>query len=521
MLAIGTKVAALLLLFSLAGCISSLLQDESSLRYQPSSSHGISVPVSASMLTLRDRRSADDSAPVSSSTLSTTAERKEGYSTSDSSLPNLDQKLTALLFEDFKQSRLFASLERFDPSSQEQADVILRGEIRQFKWEKFNMWPTPFFFFCPFGHIIFWESCIYHDVHMDMVLEVVDRQTGVVLASTAYSVFKRMPIPLFIGVDKQAEASQLAAALRGAADKLKADLAGNPQLSAYSATIIARKKGQAASQARAQSGLSGPSDVDRPAGEPIQPRPNTHAVVVGIEKYRDLPPVDFASRDATTVSEYFSSVLGVPKENIAVLVNERASKGDLEAYLGKWLKNRVKNGDEVFIYYGGHGAPNPKTGKAFLVPYDGNPSFLEETAYPLERLYASLNALPAKEVVVFLDSCFSGAGGRSVIAKGARPMVLSVENPLLASEKVAVLAAASGEQISSAYPDKRHGLFTYFLLKGLRGEGTVTKDGSIDLQALFDYVRPNVETVARRELNSEQIPQLYAQRRNPLLSPRQ
>lgn len=58
-----------------------------------------------------------------------------------------------------------------------------------------------------------------------------------------------------------------------------------------------------------------------------------------------------------------------------------------------------------------------------------------------------------------------------MLAKGARPMVLSVENAFLAGGKTVVLAAGSGEQVSSTYTQKSHGLLTYFFLKGLQGEG--------------------------------------------------
>jgi hypothetical protein len=95
-----------------------------------------------------------------------------------------------------------------------------------------------------------------------------------------------------------------------------------------------------------------------------------------------------------------------------------------------------------------------------------------------------------------------------VIAKGMRPMVLSIENPVLASGKTAVLAVSSGEQISSTYDQKGHGLLTYFFLKGLQGEADANKDGSVDLSEIFAYLKPQVERIARREFNNEQTPQL-------------
>lgn len=250
------------------------------------------------------------------------------------------------------------------------------------------------------------------------------------------------------------------------------------------------------------------SDVDVPSVERTA-KPNRYAVVVGIEQYRTkLPKADFAARDAQTMKDYLTKTMGFSDENVALLVNENATRTDIEKYVEHWLPNRVEKDSTVFIYYSGHGAPNAKTGEAFLVPYDGDPAFVEATGYPLKRLYEQLGKLPVKEVVVLLDSCFSGAGGRSVIGKGMRPMVLSVENPVLASGKTVVLAASKGDQVSSTYDQKGHGLLTYFFLKGLRGEADINKDGSVDLAEVYNYLKPQVERVARREYNNDQTPQL-------------
>ena len=251
------------------------------------------------------------------------------------------------------------------------------------------------------------------------------------------------------------------------------------------------------------------SDVDTlPTGKSVLKK-NAYAVVIGIEQYREnLPKAEFAARDARLVGEYLSKTMGYPEGNVVVMLNERATRSDMEKYLESWLPNRVEKDSTVFVYFSGHGAPNPKTGDAYLVPYDGDPTFVDKTGYPLKRLYEQLGALPTKEVVVLLDSCFSGAGGRSVIAKGTRPLAISVENPVLATGKMAVLSASSGAQISTTYMEKGHGLLTYFFLKGLQGEADWNKDGVIELTEVFQYVKPNVELVARREFNTEQTPQL-------------
>jgi uncharacterized caspase-like protein len=236
---------------------------------------------------------------------------------------------------------------------------------------------------------------------------------------------------------------------------------------------------------------------------------HAYAVIFGVERYRDLPQVDYATRDAEMVKKYLVKTLGYREQNIVMLLNDRVTRSQIEARLEKWLPKQVNNdpNSEVFVYYGGHGAPDPETNQSFLVPYDGDPSFLETTAYGVKRMYQVLKELPAKQVTVVLDSCFSGTGGRSVIAKGARPMLITVDSPVVSSQNLTVFTAAASTQISSAYQEKRHGLFTYFFLKGLQGEADINKDGVISLRELDNYIRTEVQTIARRK-NVDQTPQI-------------
>ena len=133
------------------------------------------------------------------------------------------------------------------------------------------------------------------------------------------------------------------------------------------------------------------SDVDELPAIKAKPNKNSYAIVIGIEQYRQkLPKADFATHDAQTMTEYLTKVMGYPEENIVTLLNDRATFVDLVKYFEKWLSNNVEKDSSVFIYYSGHGAPNPKTGDAYLVPYDGDPSFIEQTGYSLQRAQGRL-----------------------------------------------------------------------------------------------------------------------------------
>lgn len=242
--------------------------------------------------------------------------------------------------------------------------------------------------------------------------------------------------------------------------------------------------------------------------QPITLKANRYALVIGVEQYRErIPRADFAARDAQALAHFLTKSAGYPEENVVVRLNDQASKSDLEKYFEGWIKNHVDASSSLLIYFSGHGTPQTTTGEAYLVPYDGDPGFIEQTGYPLKRLYEILEKLPTKNIVVMLDSCFSGAGARSVLAQGAKPMVLS-EGVTNTGTKAIVFSATSGSNISVAYQEKKQGLFTYYALQGLAGEADLNGDGGIEIQELFDYLKPQVQRVARRIYNTEQVPQL-------------
>ncbi|MCX5797683.1 MAG: caspase family protein [Elusimicrobia bacterium] len=259
---------------------------------------------------------------------------------------------------------------------------------------------------------------------------------------------------------------------------------------------------QAPAAAAGASPAAPASGLDAPAFR-LKPRPSDLAVIVGIENYRRAPRADFAENDAAAVEANLLA-LGFPQRNIIRLIGDDATRSRIQAYLVEWLPKNVKPDSTVFFYYSGHGAPDPQSGEAYLLPSDGDPSFLKTTAYPLKEVFASLDRLPAKQVVVALDSCFSGAGGRSVIAQGARPLVTRMT--AADTGRLVVFAAAQGEQIAGSNSADAHGLFTHHFLQGLAG-GAKGRSGRVTARGLYDYLKPLVEDDARRE-NREQSPTL-------------
>lgn len=225
-------------------------------------------------------------------------------------------------------------------------------------------------------------------------------------------------------------------------------------------------------------------------------RPHDIAVVIGIEQYRDLPKAEFADRDAKLMKAYLL-VLGFPERNIELLINERATRSSFGKSLETWLANRAQPDSRIFIYYSGHGTPDPVSGEAFLVPYDGDPNYLADTAYPLKRLYAALEKVPMAEGIVVMDACFSGAGTKSVLAAGAKPLVTVNEGNILPEHVVAFFSSESN-QVATVARSKKHGLFTYHFLKAM-------KEGKRDLSENYEALKPAVEDDAKRQ-NIAQTP---------------
>ncbi len=246
-----------------------------------------------------------------------------------------------------------------------------------------------------------------------------------------------------------------------------------------------------------------------PAGFAQKPYPKDWGLIIGIEDYAHLPSVDYARKDALILKEYFIKVLGVPEENIISLIDSDATKARLEGYLKEYIPSNVDQDGTLYVYFAGHGAPGKKKGEPYIIPYDGDTRFIDQTGYKLVNFYKDLNNLKIQNVYVFLDSCFSGVAARAaeMLVKGARPALVHVKDVGPPSGSIISLNAASSGQISNAYPEKQHGLFTYFLLRALNGEADSNDDGWTSVKETYGYVKRHVTRVARR-MSTEQTPVL-------------
>lgn len=245
-----------------------------------------------------------------------------------------------------------------------------------------------------------------------------------------------------------------------------------------------------------------PSDVDTniPYGS-IARAAKTFVVIVDNENYRQLAKVPFALNDGRIFAEYCTRTFGIPTDN--VMRYDNATYGMMLEALTR-LGNIAKayGGDiDVIFYYSGHGAPSETDRKAYLVPVDAY-TVQPQGCCSLEHLYAQLGSMGARKVLCLIDACFSGnakSDGNELLSS-VRGLGIETQDDVPSGNTV-VMTASHGEQTAMPFREKRHGMFTYFMLKKLQLTG-----GRVTLGELFDYVEAEVRKASAVKANRMQTP---------------
>ena len=236
------------------------------------------------------------------------------------------------------------------------------------------------------------------------------------------------------------------------------------------------------------------------------------AVVVGIDKYPNLPHLKYAVKDAQA---FYNLLLGtnlVSPENIFLLTDNQANLNDLRSMLGTKLKQNAGPDDMVLIYFAGHGAnekdsisPDGDGLEKYLLAYDTDPEDLYATALPMREISHILNRIKADRLVFIADACYSGAsGGRTLITDNVRANISDAFIDRIASGKGRVIMTASGPNEVSVEDDElEHGVFTYYLLEAMKGKADYDSDGLVTVDEGYRYV-------------SEEVPRATGQEQHPV-----
>lgn len=226
-------------------------------------------------------------------------------------------------------------------------------------------------------------------------------------------------------------------------------------------------------------------------------------IIFANEHYQEEVPVEYAINDGERFRNCCINQLGIPKENIhfrkdATLNNMRREM--------EWIKdvaNAYQGECSVLVYYAGHGIPDETNNESFLLPVDGSGTSVA-TGYSLQNFYQSLSELPAKNVTVFLDACFSGSNRGNGMLTSARGVAIKSKSPI-PKGKVVVFSAAQGNETAYPYREKSNGLFTFYLLEKLE-----STQGKASLGELYNYVNTQVTrksvVINRKKQTPQAIP---------------
>lgn len=233
--------------------------------------------------------------------------------------------------------------------------------------------------------------------------------------------------------------------------------------------------------------------------------PQSYALVIGIAHYRNLPAsaqLAYPDRDAESIYTTLISQQGgeFPADHVHMLTDAEATQANILHELETWLPAVTTADDRVLIYFAGHGFISD--GKGYLAPWDVDLHNLAGTAIPMETLGNLIGTrIQGKWKVLLTDACHSGA-----ITPETDPTQL---NHLLLNlrESVFSLTASRDREQSFESPDwgGGHGIFTYYVVRGLSGAADANGDGVVTADELAEYVHSNVRqaTGGRQNPTSE------------------
>ncbi len=225
--------------------------------------------------------------------------------------------------------------------------------------------------------------------------------------------------------------------------------------------------------------------------------PRSYAIVMGVGAYQNLPKdlhLAYSERDADSLYSILISLEGgnFRSENVKKLLGAKATLANLKQELEVWLPSVANENDRVFIYFAGHGFVHQ--GKGYLAPYDFDLNNIAGSGYPMEALAKTVGQkVKAKWKVLLTDSCHSGFVTSETRADNLNNLWQNLDKNMFS------LTASRDQERSFESPDfgGGHGVFTYYVVKGMEGEADDDRDGQVTAVEMTEYVRKNVREATK------------------------
>jgi WD40 repeat protein len=234
------------------------------------------------------------------------------------------------------------------------------------------------------------------------------------------------------------------------------------------------------------------------------------AVLIGIKDYslqrNGMKPLPYGLNDVQAVKKYLINELDFDKDNIKTLVDSQATREEIVKELGEKIPRSVDIADRVLVYFSVHGGKEIiKTDEgektfSYLIPYDGKQKSLFSTGISMEVLSLLSERIPAKHVLFIIDACFSGNIGQIISKTGiySEETKKEIETFIKNKGREVMTAGTMDEEASMGDKWENHSVYTYYLLKGLRGGADYNQNKVITLTELQLYLETKVPKEAHQ-----------------------
>jgi tetratricopeptide (TPR) repeat protein len=245
--------------------------------------------------------------------------------------------------------------------------------------------------------------------------------------------------------------------------------------------------------------------IETPPDVQSEAIPRSYAVVVGISRYQNLPEkqqLDYPEADAQSIYTILISPEGgnFKAENVHVLIGAKATLAAVRHEIDDWLPSVAKDDDRVLIYFAGHGFLYG--GKGYLAPFDvarfdAAPDRIAATGYPMDELGAVIGGkIHAKSKILLTDACHSGA---------ISPEDTESLNHTLSGLQTSLFSLTASRDRERSFESAEfgggHGVFTYYVVKGMEGAADTSHDGRVTADELAEYVHTQVREATHGDQN--------------------
>ena len=208
------------------------------------------------------------------------------------------------------------------------------------------------------------------------------------------------------------------------------------------------------------------------------------AVVIGVARYVHMPVLKYTDDDAYHIYAFLKSPEGgaLPDEQIRVLIDEDATRSNILRTM-RQVFLKADNNDVVLLYYSGHGLP----GYFLPVDFDGFNNKVDH-----EDVKKIFRDSKAKHKICLADACHSG----TLTAMRLAPTEIAIQKFYKAFETstggTALMLSSKGDEFSLEDGGLRQGIFSHFLIRGLKGEADKDNNKIVTIKELFEFVYAKV-----------------------------